>query len=419
MIVLLARLASAASLERAIEDVLADPALVGVSYSLLVRGPDGRERVAFDADRRLVPASITKWVTAAAAAETLSLDHRFETVVGATGFTEGTVLNGDLVVTGGGDPSLGDPDPRAVVAQIVGIVREGGVDRITGSVVVDDSGFSGPLLGPGWMWDDLGSAYSAPYGAVNIGHNLAVDGLACSAQDGPGSPLVDPALCLATAVHDGLVASGIPVEGGVVIRAAPEAATLAVLASAPLRDLVRKMLVESDNLYAECILRALDRVGPGEDRVARDRVMAVLAAAGVEDGVKLVDGSGLSRYSLVSAEAMVRVTTWVQTRPWGPELIALLPIAGREGTLQGRMVGTPAEGRVRAKTGSMTGVRNIVGFVRNTTGEELVFAVMLNGLMVPPSEAIAVQDRVVALLAVSKKRRVPRRALAAPGASGG
>lgn len=411
--------ALAANLERVLGDVLEEPALAGASYGLVVWGEDGEERVAFDASRRLIPASTAKWVTAAVAADTLSLDHQFTTRVGATGYTEGAVLIGDLVLKGGGDPSFGDPDPRAVVAQIVQIVRDVGVERIVGSVVVDASAFDGPPHGPGWMWDDLRFAYSAPYGATNIGHNLLVDGIACEAQNGPGTPLVDPALCLGTAVHDALVDNGIPVDG-VAVRSVPEAVTLAVLPSAPLRDLVRKMLVESDNLYAECILRALDRSEPEEDGVARDRVTEVLQAAGVAPGgVKLVDGSGLSRYSQVSAEAMVRIAAWIPQQPWGPELVSLLPVAGREGTLQGRMVGTAAEGQVRAKTGSMSGVRNIVGYVRSAGGEELVFAMLLNGLAVPPSEAIAVQDRVMALLAASKGRRVPRRVVAALAPSEG
>jgi serine-type D-Ala-D-Ala carboxypeptidase/endopeptidase (penicillin-binding protein 4) len=110
---------------------------------------------------------------------------------------------------------------------------------------------------------------------------------------------------------------------------------------------------------------------------------------------------------------MVQVAAWITRQPWGPDLVDLLPIAGQDGTLQGRMVGTPAEGRARAKTGSMTGVRNIVGYVRNAAGEELVFAMLLNGLASPKSEAIALQDRVIALLAASKRRRVPRRSVAA------
>jgi D-alanyl-D-alanine carboxypeptidase/D-alanyl-D-alanine-endopeptidase (penicillin-binding protein 4) len=203
------------------------------------------------------------------------------------------------------------------------------------------------------------------------------------------------------------------------VRAVPEAVPIGALRSAPLRELLRRMLVHSDNLYAECIARALDRRPVAESRVAREWIDDTLRQAGVQPGrVSLVDGSGLSRYSLVTAEGMVQLSAWVERQPWGPELISLLPVAGREGTLAGRMLGTPAEGRVAGKTGSMTGVRNMVGFVDTAEGERLRFAFLINGFSAPQTEAIAVQDRVLALIAASDGRKVSRRTAALLGTPG-
>jgi D-alanyl-D-alanine carboxypeptidase/D-alanyl-D-alanine-endopeptidase (penicillin-binding protein 4) len=408
-LLLLAGPALATRLERALDKVLDTPLLEGSSYGIVVWDGAGEERYARDPDRRLIPASTTKWITAAAAAHTLGLDHRFSTTIAARGYTQGDVLYGDLVVAGGGDPSLGERDPRELLQLVVDVVRAHGIARIEGTVLVDDSAFVGPPYGPGWMWDDFGSPFSPSYGAVNFAHNLLQPGLRCEAHDGPGSPLIDPPECLANSLRDALVSARISVDGAGV-GSAPEAAELAVLVSPPLRELLHKMLLESDNLYAECIARALDRQRPSEPGVANEAVRELLRAAGVPEGeARFVDGSGLSRYSFASAESLVQVTAWVAAQPYGGELLALLPVAGRDGTMAKRMVGTPAEGRCAAKTGSMTGVRNLVGRVTTEEGDPLWFAVLLNGFAAPQAEAIALQDRLVAVIAASDGRKVPRR----------
>jgi serine-type D-Ala-D-Ala carboxypeptidase/endopeptidase (penicillin-binding protein 4) len=256
-----------------------------------------------------------------------------------------------------------------------------------------------------------------------VAHNLSTPSIpasVCPAHNGVGSPILDPPSCLASVVHAGLGAAGIEVVGRPVVGQAPEAAPIGALTSPPLRELLARMLTTSDNLYAECIARALDQRPVAQAAVARARIDEVLIAAGVRPGrVSLVDGSGLSRYSFASAEALVRLSAWALAQPWGADLVALLPVAGREGTLAGRMLHTPAEGRVRAKTGSMTGVRNLVGFADTVGGGPLTFAFLINGVAAPQAEVIAVQDRVVALIAASNGRRVKRKVAAALLAGGG
>lgn len=391
----LSSVALAMPLHRALDDVLDDPALRGASVGVVVLGADGDVLYAHDPDRRLVPASTAKWVTAAAVLAERGLAATYETGLYATGELEGDVLHGDVVVAGVGDPSLGEPDPRALFATFAAFLREQGIARVAGDLVVDTSAIPGPGLGPGWMWDDLALAFSPRYGAANVGHNVLVAGLeGCDAQDGPGSPLVDPGLCLAQAARDGLAAAGVPVDGAARRGSVGDGVLVGVVRSPPLGELARRMLVESDNLYAECLAHGLDR-------------QAVLAAAGAVD-TSLVDGSGLSRYSAVTARDLASVARWTLEQPWGTDFLALLPVSGRDGTLARRTLGTPAEGRVRGKTGSMTGVRNLVGAV-DAVDERLVVAFLVNGLAAPQAEAIAVQDRALSLLASSRRGRVPRR----------
>jgi D-alanyl-D-alanine carboxypeptidase/D-alanyl-D-alanine-endopeptidase (penicillin-binding protein 4) len=185
---------------------------------------------------------------------------------------------------------------------------------------------------------------------------------------------------------------------------------LAEVASPPLAELLRPMLVDSDNLIAETVARWLDpaptgRSFDGAEPVIRD----VLRRAGVADeAVVLADGSGLSRYGLVSAEALYRLFRWAPRQSWGPLWMELLPAAGRDGTLARRMAGGPAEGRARGKTGSMTGVFNLVAYVPGPDGD-VVVVLLSNGVVARREAARTTQDiaveRVAAELADPPRRR--------------
>ncbi len=405
--------AAAMPLQRAIEHTLADPALAGASVSVVI-GPAEDPVAAVDPDRRLVPASVTKLVTAAVVADAMSLDAVLETRVWAVGPIADGVLTGDLLVVGGGDPSLGVPDPQAPVAAVAEAVSAAGLRAVTGGVIVDASVFAGPPWGAGWMWDDLGAPWSPAVSGLSFAHGLAVDG--CPARGGPGTPADDPGACFATTLTAALRARAITV--GADPRPAPagpppDAEPLAVLRSPPLRELLATTLQDSDNLYAESLWRLADPARPATAEGARARVAAELAAEGSPDRAP-VDGSGLSRYSALSARTLVRVAERIDERPWGPELVSLLPEGGRSGTLAGRFAGTAAEGRVRAKTGSMSGVRNLVGWVSTADEQRWPFAVCFAGFVAPQAEVIAVQDRLLALAAASRRGRVPGKLVRTP-----
>jgi serine-type D-Ala-D-Ala carboxypeptidase/endopeptidase (penicillin-binding protein 4) len=121
----------------------------------------------------------------------------------------------------------------------------------------------------------------------------------------------------------------------------------------------------------------------------------------------LRDGSGLSRYNYVTPEALVQILTRMYRDPRHAEpFFQLLPVAGVSGTLEGRMKDTPAFQRVRAKTGSMAGVRSMCGIVTTTDGEALVFAILANNFSAPGPAVAATIDRVLARLAAFS--RTPR-----------
>jgi D-alanyl-D-alanine carboxypeptidase/D-alanyl-D-alanine-endopeptidase (penicillin-binding protein 4) len=159
----------------------------------------------------------------------------------------------------------------------------------------------------------------------------------------------------------------------------------------------------SQNMFAETLLRTVGRYrsGAGTADAGRAVVRDVLASWNVPASeVLMADGSGLSRYNLVTANALVGVLSHVYDEPrLRDRYVSTLPVAARAGTLSERMKGTAAEGNVQAKTGSFTNARSVAGFVRTADGEPLAFSVIANNYGVPPEAVDRVTDAIIVSLA--------------------
>ncbi|MEQ1729721.1 MAG: D-alanyl-D-alanine carboxypeptidase/D-alanyl-D-alanine-endopeptidase [Vicinamibacterales bacterium] len=220
----------------------------------------------------------------------------------------------------------------------------------------------------------------------------------------------NPTLYFVNAVRTGLQSNGIDVLGSVAdmddLAEAPIIDGVAPLLehrSAALPALADTLMKLSQNLYAETFLRTLGRLkgAGGTAHAGIDVVRSVLGSWGVPASeLVMADGSGLSRYDLVTADAMTTVLAHVysDTRLRDP-YIASLPVAGRSGTLSVRMKGTAADGNVQAKTGSFTNARAVAGFLRSADGEPLVFSIIANNYGVDPAEVDRVTDAIIVALA--------------------
>lgn len=233
-----------------------------------------------------------------------------------------------------------------------------------------------------------------------------------------GVAVQDPALAFVTMLRDALVKRGVKIDGrvrtvtsrsgeSVMPRTAAGFGTgtmaqfpveITSLQSPPFSVIAAHTLKPSQNQYTELILRTLgrnpqvlDSAGEtkplsGDSRGARDDeesglevVMHFLRQAGIGDSdVALNDGSGLSRNDLISANTTVQLLTFMTKHKYFAQFRDALPIAGVDGTLRTRMRGTPAEGNLRAKTGSLSSVASLSGYVTTAAGEHLVFSMMLN-----------------------------------------
>ena len=165
---------------------------------------------------------------------------------------------------------------------------------------------------------------------------------------------------------------------------AERAVELAWLESEPLADVIRETNKESQNLYAELLLRSVGRaVGPADAESAEAAGVSVvldfLKAAGIDtSALAITDGSGLSRDNYVTPATTVGLLAYVRKQSYGDTFVASLPEAGTDGTLEKRFVDTPAAGRVHAKTGTLGDASALAGYLTTRSGRTVAFAIMVN-----------------------------------------
>jgi serine-type D-Ala-D-Ala carboxypeptidase/endopeptidase (penicillin-binding protein 4) len=340
------------------------------------------------ANRRRILASNTKLFTTATALDRLGADARLETRVwaedpvgneaapapGDQPVTDG-VVDGDLYLVGDGDPSLSSSALEDLAAEI----ERAGVMRVEGGIRVDASVFDGRR------------------GTGVGGWSTYVGALSGLVHDGGGGG--DPALATGEAFERLLSERGVRV-GGVSHGQLPvdlrDEPPLGTVRSPALARLVRKTNKPSNNFFAEMLLKRLDAGdgGGGSTKGGARRVRAFARGLGSE--VRSRDGSGLSRANRASPHDVGKLLDGMLDHGAGEAFESSLPVAGREGTVRNRMRGTAAQGRCRAKTGTLTGVSALSGYC--DAGERtVVFSILMNGVDVTAARVL--QDRIVATIA--------------------
>ena len=335
----------------------------------------------------LIPASNEKLAVTYAALTALGPGFTIETDVLGEGTQVGTTWQGSLVLKGYGDPTLSAAGLAALAQQ----VRDAGIDRVSGRVLGDESWFDTRRTAEGWKASFFIDE-SPPLSALIVDRGLV--GRYTSRN---------PALSAAQLFVKALAHAGVSVGHGSALGVADELAEpIAEVDSPPLSRIVRFMDRYSDNFTAEMLLKELGAVQAtsGTTAAGSGVVAGLLAAAGVPmDGVRIVDGSGLSLLDRMTTHSLVSLLVAMWNDPGvRPELLASLPVAGRTGTLHARMRNTAAAGVVRAKTGSTSNAYALSGFV----GDRYVFSILENGYPVDWYWARLTQDRFATVLAASQ-----------------
>jgi D-alanyl-D-alanine carboxypeptidase/D-alanyl-D-alanine-endopeptidase (penicillin-binding protein 4) len=360
----------------------------GVSWSktgaLALDIQNGRKLYSRNASLSLRPASNAKLTVALAALDRLGPGNRIPTLVRGEGRREGGTWHGRLVLKGFGDPTLSSGDLATLAAR----VRASGISRITGAIEGDESYWDTRRVVSGWK----ASFYKEECPPLSA---LTVD------RAKVGSRVVsDPAFAAARAFRGALVAAGVRVDGWARKGVADNGSVgVARVVSGTMRRLVLRMNRVSDNFIAESLLKVLGaRIrGNGTSAAGARIVTETLAARGVPlRGVRIVDGSGLSRYDRLTARAIAAllVSAWSDRTIRRP-FFESLPLAGVEGTLEDRLESAPAYRSVRAKTGTTKHASALSGYVRR----RIVFSVLQNGSPIPFWHARRAQDRFAQVLA--------------------
>jgi D-alanyl-D-alanine carboxypeptidase/D-alanyl-D-alanine-endopeptidase (penicillin-binding protein 4) len=400
-------LPTAAGLRRALAAGLADRSLGGAVAISVIDAASGRPLLESAAREVVLPASTAKIATAVAALTALPADRRLTTRVVAGS------APGDVVLVGGGDPTLAGPFTRpgypspARLADLAAKARVALAGAPVRRVVVDDSLYGGPVLGPGWRPEYVTSGDVSPVMALMVdGGRMALPPLVGPSRAPRHS---DPALAAGRSLARLLGAPAATVVRG---RAPSAGRLLAAVQSPTVPQLVEAMLTHSDNDLAEALARqiAIAKGQPATFAGAAAALRSVLAAVLVHVGsspgaVLLSDASGLSRLDRVQPGALTRLLADVAgaDRDRLFPVLSGLPVAGFDGTLDRRFrkgPGLPAAGVVRAKTGTLNGVSALAGLVRTRDGRMLAFDLTANA--VPLGSTTASQtalDRLAAALA--------------------
>lgn len=413
------------------------------------------------ADKLCRPASVQKVVTAVAALNRLGTDYTLHTTLRAYGTIDtDSILHGDLYVVGGFDPEFTAADLDALIAAI----PRAGIRSITGRVMADVSMADTTYWGNGWCWDDAPASFQPYYSPLLLDKGCVEVHVSPTIKDSIAAVTCFPASSWyevdnGTVCHNDSAgplritrdwqhgSNRIIVTGNVTKPVArklslqtsdrhfftlfterllrcgigagdfgygicPSDAQTIVSVDRSIYDVVYQALKKSDNLNAEALfyhLAAADGKPYATARDAVSRIDTLLASNYKKYGskdirmqpYKIVDGSGLSNYNMVSACHLLGVLRYAYDKQ---EIYAMLteslPHSGIDGTLKNRMATKAMRGRIVAKTGSMTGVSTLIGYAKAYNGHILAFVIM-NQQVMKLSQARAWQDRVCEAICVA------------------
>lgn len=430
-------------------DIAVNKALPNATVSILVKdAKNGQTIFSRNANKLLAPASNTKLFTAAAALYYWKPEHYFETKL--------LQKDNNYYIYFGGSPSLTSSNLSSLV---INYLKSHHIRKINGNVVLDGSLFKPPYYPAGLSYDDLGWYYAAPNTSIILNENAAVYELITAEEidkpvvikakkDNQGLTIVNEVLtvskekkqcslnieilphntlrlygCIAQqknpkqlelaiprperlakeVLQNALKQNNIQLNGKIINGITPENTNLlASLHSDSLLTLLSHMLKESDNLYADNLTKQLAYALTQDttDKQAMFAVKEILSKNTSLDfkQLELTDGMG-TRYNLANSEQItILLTNLYRDKRLFPLFFSALPQSGVSGTLKDRMLKTPLEKIVYAKTGSMHDISALSGYLINPNGRPLVFSIIINGINKPLNKAKALEEEILTII---------------------
>ncbi|MBI1931855.1 MAG: D-alanyl-D-alanine carboxypeptidase/D-alanyl-D-alanine-endopeptidase [Ignavibacteriales bacterium] len=404
----------------------------------------------------LTPASNMKILTTTTALEFLGTDYSFQTSVFHNGIVMDSICYGDIYVKGGFDPDFTTDDLDSLVSKIVNY----GIKEIRGNIYGDVSNMDSLFWGSGWMWDDDPSSdfpYLTPLiindacvqieyepGEINKevnykiipetnyfdvlnnsitkenatedfeitrdwqsrGNEILIKGSLSSnsKKDTVKINIVNPELYFLYLLKEKLEKQNVEFLGKLDTATAPQFAKLIYTRERKFKDVIVNLNKESDNLSAEMTLRAIALKNLGNPASAQNGIKIIdslINKTGLNSNdYVLADGSGISRYNLITTELLVDLLKYMfQNSTDNYEVLKnSFPLSGVDGTLSSRMKDTKAYKNVNAKTGTLSGVSSLSGYLKSANSHDITFSIMIQNFIGSSKKARNIQDRICTFL---------------------
>ena len=396
----------------------------------------------YNSNVSFTPASILKLFTTSMAMEALGSTTRFKTQIAYSGTLENGILNGDLYIIGGGDPCLGTSRYSSIYGDDIfdtwtAKVKEAGIKKINGNIISDISYFGKVPTPDKWVWEDLGAYYGACGAAINYMDNTyelyfntgndkdtavlvkvipddlelnVVNEVVASANVTDDNSIIyrgygendivvqgalpcnkteykvkgcfpNPPKYVARTLYYRLRNNGVAVTGTYTVsdkkyEGENERTVVHTYSSPNVGTIVNYTNLVSCNLYAEVLmLQIMHRTG----KSLADYGKSFLSNNGIESsGFFPVDGSGVSHFNAINAKQTAQLLKHIEKSKYGENFISGMAVAGKSGTLKSYKCSADGTIKVQAKTGSMTRVRSLAGFLTNTRNEKIAFCIIIN-----------------------------------------
>lgn len=404
----------------------------------------------------LRPASNQKILTTAAGYLFLGEDYKFKTSVYQTGEVKDSICNGDIYIVGGLDPDFSSHDLDSLVSEI----KHYGIKEIRGNLYGDVSAMDSLFWGNGWMWDDDPEPFAAYLTPLNINKNsiqivyepgeigkeaiielipktkffqiknssltidtgkttiritrdwinrnniILVNGniTRTSKRDTISLSVFNPTFYCLNLMKESIEQNGISFKGKVDTLKLPSDTKKIFSFERNIEPVITNTNKISDNLSAEMILRTLALYSSNKTPTAAKGIRLIdslITLAGLNPkNYRLVDGSGLSNYNLLSAELLTEMLKYYYFKKTDlfPIFLSSFPISGIDGTLRNRMKESIVFKRVHGKTGSLSGVSNLSGYLESKNGHMIAFSILIQNFVGTSVQARSIQDKLCEII---------------------
>lgn len=384
-----------------IEDLLNDVPS-GTKTAIMIYNPLTEDTVlSINPAEEMIPASNTKLFTSAVALDLMGGDYLLSTKILSedNDLSDGTI-DDNIFIKGFGNPMFSSDDLEELVNKLV----ESGLKKVTGDVIGDDTYFDNVYSRDDWINDERANVKLPAISALVVDRNRTTT---IKKRRGRYRTyfvnIKNPPLFAAQKLKEKLISLGVEVKGDPVSSKVSDSAKILVESSIPLKDVLQQMNKKSDNFLAECLFKNIGAVYSGQQGNSFYSTQAILSYIrdnGIfSKGTQIVDGSGISRFDKVTAGSLTGLLEKVYFNVnYFKDFYESLSIAGVDGTLEDRMIGTPAENNFRGKTGTLNGVSSLSGYLTTSNGDDLIVCIIFEFTKGGARKYRNIQDSIVETL---------------------